>query len=77
MTDLLASRYAAYDSIGASVSGWFMWGLPFCYGRNVYTVANLARIGSQPRLFVAFQTTGATCQLGTGSWSRKAASLLS
>ena len=52
--NLLASRYAAYDSIGAPVSGWFMWGLPFFFGRNVYTVLNGAKIGSQTGPFVAF-----------------------
>jgi hypothetical protein len=52
--NLLASPNAAYDSMGAPVSGWFMWGLPFFYGRNVYTVLNNATIGSQTGPFVAF-----------------------
>ncbi|MGF7136183.1 hypothetical protein P3T40_007695 [Paraburkholderia sp. EB58] len=32
----------------------FLWSLPFFYGRNVYTVLNNAKIGSQTGPFVAF-----------------------
>jgi hypothetical protein len=53
-TNLLASGYAAYDSLGAPMSGAFIWGLPFFYGRNVYTVLNNAKVGSQTGPFVAF-----------------------
>jgi hypothetical protein len=36
------------------MDGGFLWGLPFFYGRNVYTVLDGARIGSQTGPFVAF-----------------------
>ena len=52
--NLLANPYAAYDSLGAPLSGGFIWGLPFFYGRNVYTVLNNAKVGSQTGPFVAF-----------------------
>jgi hypothetical protein len=53
--NLWNSQTAATDSLGAPFfSGWFMWGLPFFYGRNVYTVLNGAKIGSQTGPFVAF-----------------------
>lgn len=45
---------AATDSLGAPLSGRFLWGLPFFYGRNVYTVLDNARSGSQSGPFVAF-----------------------
>ncbi|RDJ99388.1 DUF3443 domain-containing protein [Paraburkholderia lacunae] len=51
---LMANNYAAYDNIGAPVSRWFLWGLPFFYGRNVYTVLEGATVGTQTGPFVAF-----------------------
>ncbi len=48
------STAAASDSLGAPVSGGFLWGLPFFYGRNIYTVLNNAKAGSQTGPFVAF-----------------------
>ncbi|MFL9864490.1 DUF3443 domain-containing protein [Paraburkholderia fungorum] len=49
-----ANNYAAYDNVGAQVSKWFLWGLPFFYGRNVYTVLEGATVGTQTGPFVAF-----------------------
>ncbi|MFM0209665.1 DUF3443 domain-containing protein [Paraburkholderia sediminicola] len=49
-----ANNYAAYDNIGAPLSRWFLWGLPFFYGRNVYTVLEGATVGTQTGPFVAF-----------------------
>lgn len=52
--NLWYSTIAASDSLGAPVSGGFLWGLPFFYGRNVYTILNNAKVGSQAGPFVAF-----------------------
>ncbi|CAB3637352.1 hypothetical protein LMG27174_00189 [Paraburkholderia rhynchosiae] len=54
--NLLASTYAAFDNIASytSVSSYFIWGLPFFFGRNVYTALNGSRAGSQTGPFVAF-----------------------
>jgi hypothetical protein len=52
--NLLPSGNAAFDGLGAPMSGGFIWGLPFFYGRNVYTVLNNAKIGSRTGPFVAF-----------------------
>jgi hypothetical protein len=51
---LLANQYAAYDSLGSPSSGMFIWGLPFFYGRSVYTALNNVRIGNQTGPFIAF-----------------------
>ncbi|MFM0401222.1 DUF3443 domain-containing protein [Paraburkholderia aspalathi] len=51
---LRANLNAAYDSLGAKFSGGFMWGLPFFFGRSVYTVLEGAKIGTQTGPFVAF-----------------------
>ena len=51
---LLASQYAAYDSLGSPMYGTFLWGLPFFYGRSVYTALNNATIGTQTGPFIAF-----------------------
>jgi hypothetical protein len=32
----------------------FLWGLPFFYGRDVYTVIGNAKVGNQTGPFVAF-----------------------
>jgi hypothetical protein len=51
-----ASGYAAYDNVGwyLSRSKMFMWGLPFFYGRSVYTTVGISTIGKQSGPFVAF-----------------------
>ena len=56
--DLTASGNAAFNTIGANFAGqnshMFLWGLPFFYGRNVYTVIGNAKIGKLTGPFVAF-----------------------
>lgn len=54
--NLMASQYAAFDSLGAyqTLSNYFVWGLPFFFGRSVYTVLEGAKIGTQTGPFVAF-----------------------
>ena len=54
--NLMASQYAAFDSLGAyqTLSNYFLWGLPFFFGRSVYTVLEGAKIGKQTGPFVAF-----------------------
>lgn len=51
-----ANGYAAYDNVGwyLSRSKMFMWGLPFFYGRSVYTTVGNGTIGKQSGPFVAF-----------------------
>jgi Protein of unknown function (DUF3443) len=51
-----ANGYAAYDNVGwyQSRSNMFMWGLPFFYGRSVYTTVGNGMIGKQSGPFVAF-----------------------
>ena len=51
---LLANQYAAYDSLGSPMYGTFLWGLPFFYGRSVYTALNNSTIGTQTGPFIAF-----------------------
>jgi hypothetical protein len=52
---LLASQYAAYDSLGSpSDSGLFLWGLPFFYGRVVYTALDNVTVGTHTGPFIAF-----------------------
>lgn len=68
-TSVMASGYAAYDNLGIYVptlSGYdssnasslsietFLWGMPFFYGRDVYTVFEGATVGPQGGPFVAF-----------------------
>jgi hypothetical protein len=53
-SSLLASQYAAYNNIGALSFGSFLWGLPFFYGRSVYTALNNVKIGTQTGPFIAF-----------------------
>jgi hypothetical protein len=65
----MASGYAAYDNVGMYLTGLpaydgssdtmlseegFLWGLPFFYGRSVYTVLENAKVGTQAGPFVAF-----------------------
>jgi hypothetical protein len=52
--NLMASQYAAYDSLGSPSAGMFVWGLPFFFGRSVYTAINNVMIGTQPGPFIAF-----------------------
>ncbi|MEA3082659.1 MAG: hypothetical protein QOC89_356 [Paraburkholderia sp.] len=51
-----ANGYAAYDNVGWYQSSlrMFMWGLPFFYGRSVYTTVGISAIGKQNGSFVAF-----------------------
>ncbi|CAB3804798.1 hypothetical protein LMG28614_06081 [Paraburkholderia ultramafica] len=51
---LLANQYAAYDSLGSPMYGSFLWGLPFFYGRSVYTALNNVKIGNLTGPFIAF-----------------------
>lgn len=51
---LIANQNAAYDSLVTPYSGMFIWGLPFFFGRDVYTVLNGARAGRQDGPFAAF-----------------------
>ncbi|CAE6725123.1 hypothetical protein R75483_01940 [Paraburkholderia domus] len=54
-SNLLASQYAAYDNLGAYWAEWaFLWGLPFFYGRDVYTALSTAQVGTQTGPFIAF-----------------------
>jgi hypothetical protein len=50
----MASQYAAYDNIGSPMYGSFLWGLPFFYGRSVYTALNNVKIGTWTGPFIAF-----------------------
>jgi len=52
--NLYASGNAAFNDIGVNASGLVLWGLPFFYGRSVYTVLESAKVGSQAGPFVAF-----------------------
>ncbi|HZZ13849.1 MAG TPA: DUF3443 family protein [Paraburkholderia sp.] len=53
-SSLLANSYAAYDSLGAPSAGMFIWGLPFFFGRTVYTVVDNTPIGRRVGPFIAF-----------------------
>jgi hypothetical protein len=57
-TNLLASGNAAFNNLGQSFSNsrnsMFLWGLPFFFGRDVYTVIANAKIGARTGPFVAF-----------------------
>jgi hypothetical protein len=46
--------YAAHDNLGAPASAIFIWGLPFFYGRNVYTALSGVQAGTQMGPYVAF-----------------------
>ncbi|QQC65430.1 DUF3443 domain-containing protein [Paraburkholderia ginsengisoli] len=57
--DLMATGNAALDNVGSYFAGttgnrMFLWGLPFFYGRSVYTVIGAAKIGQRTGPFVAF-----------------------
>jgi hypothetical protein len=56
---LMATGNAALDNIGSYFAGtasnrMFLWGLPFFYGRSIYTVIGTAKIGQRTGPFVAF-----------------------
>jgi hypothetical protein len=51
---LWASGNSAFNNIGAKGSGIVLWGLPFFYGRSVYTVLENASVGSLSGPFEAF-----------------------
>jgi hypothetical protein len=56
---LIATGNAALDNVGSYFGGtannrMFLWGLPFFYGRSVYTVIGTAKIGQRSGPFVAF-----------------------
>ncbi|WP_186310676.1 DUF3443 domain-containing protein [Paraburkholderia sp. BCC1886] len=55
---LMATGYAAFDNIGMYFSNsrgnMFLWGLPFFFGRDVYTVIGYAKVGTLTGPFVAF-----------------------
>jgi hypothetical protein len=46
--------YAAHDNLGAPISSMFLWGLPFFYGRDVYTALSGMQAGAQKGPYVAF-----------------------
>jgi len=52
---LFVLGYAAHDNLGSTIkSNLFLWGLPFFYGRNVYTALSGAQAGPQVGPYVAF-----------------------
>ncbi|SKC65165.1 Protein of unknown function [Burkholderia sp. YR290] len=52
--NLFALGYAAHDNLGGYSSQQFLWGLPFFYGRNVYTALSGMKAGAQTGPYVAF-----------------------
>ncbi|BCZ78633.1 hypothetical protein PTKU64_23080 [Paraburkholderia terrae] len=52
--NLFALGYAAHDNLGGFSSQQFLWGLPFFYGRNVYTALSGMKAGAQTGPYVAF-----------------------
>ncbi|GJH02953.1 DUF3443 domain-containing protein [Paraburkholderia terrae] len=52
--NLFSLGYAAHDNLGAPASGMLIWGLPFFYGRNVYTALSGVQAGTQMGPYVAF-----------------------
>lgn len=51
---LWATGNSAFNNIGANASGIVLWGLPFFYGRSVYTALENTTVGAQAGPFVAF-----------------------
>ncbi|RFU46061.1 DUF3443 family protein [Paraburkholderia sp. DHOC27] len=51
---LWVSGNSAFNNIGANASGIVLWGLPFFYGRSVYTVLENATVNGQVGPFAAF-----------------------
>jgi hypothetical protein len=52
--DLVASGNSAFNNLGGNSSVIALWGLPFFYGRSVYTVLENASAGGQTGPFIAF-----------------------
>jgi hypothetical protein len=54
--NLTASGNSAYNNVGSYFSSghMFLWGLPFFYGRDIYTVIGNVKIGNKTGPFVAF-----------------------
>ncbi|MEM5439155.1 DUF3443 family protein [Paraburkholderia diazotrophica] len=52
--NLFDSALAAYDALGAPASGMFIWGLPFFFGRSVYTALSGMQAGMRTGPYVAF-----------------------
>jgi hypothetical protein len=52
--NLWGSGNSAFNNIGVNGSGIALWGLPFFYGRSVYTVLENASVGSLNGPFAAF-----------------------
>ncbi|MGN8112492.1 DUF3443 family protein [Paraburkholderia sp. 22098] len=58
-SNLRLSGYYALSNVGVNFAysgknSMFLWGLPFFYGRDVYTVMGNAKVGNQSGPFVAF-----------------------
>ncbi|MDP9897771.1 DUF3443 domain-containing protein [Variovorax ginsengisoli] len=53
-TRLIVSRNKAFDNLGGNASGMFDWGLPFFYGRTVYTAIEGRQAGSAVGPYVAY-----------------------
>jgi hypothetical protein len=56
---LATTGYSAFSNLGGyftshQETSMFLWGLPFFYGRDVYTVIGNAKVGKQTGPFVAF-----------------------
>ncbi|MFL9990450.1 DUF3443 family protein [Paraburkholderia sediminicola] len=51
---LIANQNAAYNSLATPYSGGFIFGLPFFFGRSVYTVLDDAMVDKQSGPFIAF-----------------------
>ncbi|WP_313064800.1 DUF3443 domain-containing protein [Paraburkholderia sp. LEh10] len=53
-SSLFALGYAAYGNLGGASSSYFIWGLPFFYGRSVYTALSGVQAATQKGPYVAF-----------------------
>ncbi|MBN3753951.1 DUF3443 domain-containing protein [Paraburkholderia sp. Tr-20389] len=53
-SSLFPLGYAAHDNLGAPLNSMFMWGLPFFFGRSVYTALSGVLAGPQTGPYVAF-----------------------
>nr|WKF58572.1 hypothetical protein HUO10_003072 [Paraburkholderia busanensis] len=51
---LRSNGNVAYDSLGSPSAGMFVWGLPFFFGRSVYTAIGNVPAGKQQGAFIAF-----------------------
>jgi hypothetical protein len=54
--NLMAGSNRAFTNVGVATSSsrMFLWGLPFFYGRSVYTVIGTSKVGTHTGPFVAF-----------------------